>query len=225
VDGDYLRARVLLDRRFEVRSSHFQDLLAHSLDEPTSLVALGELRILSGPRPTNSCWKAIISSLMAASVLFCLRFMDVSLHLLIGTGAATTKAGAAPHLYTHRGDAVTGPIRWLPRDVSRGDRRDVARVWLTAPCRPIRCRFYRNRTTWLGVPSFFIAYEVSCRVRAERAMPYAPLERFTPGPCGPMWVPRPPAPPGGSALQHSVVNQLYTPRTVRCQHLHPADYF
>src|SRR5918992_5261750 len=36
-------------------------------------------------------------------------------------------------------------------------------------------------------------------------MPYAHLERFTPGPCGPMWVPRPPAPPGGSALRHSVV--------------------
>src|SRR5215216_3988186 len=41
------------------------------------------VRIRSGPRPTNSCWKAIISSLMAASVLLCLRFMDVSLHLLI----------------------------------------------------------------------------------------------------------------------------------------------
>ena len=71
---------------------------------------------------------------------------------------------------------------------------------------------------------FLFAYEVSCRVRAERAMPYAPLERFTPGPCGPMWVPRPPAPPGGSALWHSVVTQLYTPRTVRCQHSRPADY-
>jgi hypothetical protein len=35
--------------------------------------------------------------------------MDVSLHLLVLLkGTATTKAGAAPHLYTHRGDAVTG---------------------------------------------------------------------------------------------------------------------
>ena len=42
-----------------------------------------------------------------------------------------------------------------PGRSSRGDRRDVARVWLTAPRRPIRCRFSRDRTTWLGVPSFF----------------------------------------------------------------------
>ncbi len=68
------------------------------------------VRIWSGPRPTNSCWKAIISSLMAASVLLCRRTTRC-LHLLVCRGAATTKAGAAPHLYTHRGDAVTGPIR------------------------------------------------------------------------------------------------------------------
>ena len=90
-------------------------------------------------------------------------------------GAATTKAGAAPHLYTHRGDAVTDPIRWPPRDISRRDRSDVARVWLTAPRRPIRSHLERDRTTWPGVPSFFYACEVSCRVRAERAMHYALL--------------------------------------------------
>ena len=82
---------------------------------------------------------------------------------------------------------------------SPGDRRDVARVWLTAPCRPIRYRFSRYRTTWPGVPSFFSAYEVSCRVRAERVKPYAPKSDSPRGPCDPIWVPRPPAPPGGSA--------------------------
>src|SRR5215218_9107846 len=45
------------------------------------------VRIRSGPRPTNSCWKAIISSLMAASLLLCRRLMDVSLHLLVYRGA------------------------------------------------------------------------------------------------------------------------------------------
>jgi hypothetical protein len=65
--------------------------------------------------------------------------------------------------------------------VPRRDRRDIARVWLTAPCRPIRCRLSRDRTTWPGVPSFFSAYEVSCRVRAERVKPYASYRwRFTP---------------------------------------------
>jgi hypothetical protein len=34
---------------------------------------------------------------------------------------------------------------------------------------------------------------------------------------GPEWFPRPPAPPGGSALQHSVVTRRYTPRTGGCQ--------
>src|SRR5215204_7177864 len=110
---------------------------------------------------------------MAASVLLCLRVIRC-LHLrIVLWGAATTKAGAAPHLLTHRGDAVTGPIRWPPRRDHRGGRRDVARLWLTAPCRPIRCRFSQHRTTWPGVPSFLIAYEVSCRVRAERVKPYA----------------------------------------------------
>src|SRR5829696_7526408 len=102
--------------------------------------------------------------------------------------------------------------------VARKDRRDVARVWLTAPCRPIRCRFSRDRTTWLGVPSFFCAYEVSCRVRAERVMPYAPLERFTPrtlrsdvGPLSP-----------GATRELGVtamllLHLLYTPITHSCQ--------
>src|SRR5918998_257867 len=69
------------------------------------------VRILSGPRPTNSCWKAIISSLMVASVLLCRRATLLAAPPRFGRGAATTttKAGAAPHLYTHRGDAVTGP--------------------------------------------------------------------------------------------------------------------
>jgi hypothetical protein len=35
---------------------------------------------------------------------------------------------------------------------------------------------------------------------------------------GPIWVPRPPAPPGVSALQHSVVTRRYTPRTGGCQY-------
>src|SRR5215212_9708115 len=48
------------------------------------------VRILSGPRPTNSCWKAIISSLMAASILLCRRLIKLPLHLLIFLGAATT---------------------------------------------------------------------------------------------------------------------------------------
>jgi hypothetical protein len=57
--------------------------------------------------------------------------------------------------------------------------------------------------------SFFYACEVSCRVRAERAKPYAPLERFTPWTLQSVRVPRPPAPPGGSASKafccHSAV--------------------
>jgi HSP20 family protein len=36
---------------------------------------------------------------------------------------------------------------------------------------------------------------------------------------GPKWVPRPPAPPGGSASWHSVVTRRYTPRTSGCQRL------
>ena len=57
--------------------------------------------------------------------------------------------------------------------------------------------------------SFFCACEVSCRVRAERAKPYASLERFTPWTLQSVRVPRPPAPPGGSASKafccHSAV--------------------
>src|SRR5215204_4291918 len=52
---------------------------------------------------------------MAASVLLCLRVIRC-LHLrIVLWGAATTKAGAAPLLLTHRGDAVTDPIRWPPQ--------------------------------------------------------------------------------------------------------------
>jgi hypothetical protein len=63
------------------------------------------MRVLipSGPRPTNSCWKAIISSLM----VLCRRFMSVSLHLLFLMVQPTTTAGATP-LHPQR-DAVTGP--------------------------------------------------------------------------------------------------------------------
>src|SRR5215218_10353048 len=45
-------------------------------------------------------------------------------------------------------------IRCASRSTHRGGRRDVARLWLTAPCRPIRCRFSQHRTAWPGVPSF-----------------------------------------------------------------------
>jgi hypothetical protein len=38
---------------------------------------------------------------MAASSLLCRRFMSISAHLLVcGAQQPTTKAGAAPHLYT-----------------------------------------------------------------------------------------------------------------------------
>ena len=46
-------------------------------------------------------------------------------------------------------------------------------LWLTAPHRPTQFRLPEARTSWPGVPSFFIACEVSCRVRTERAKPYA----------------------------------------------------
>jgi hypothetical protein len=105
VDGDNFGSRVLLDYPLENRASSLQDLLTHGLYEPAPLEALRELLVGGrehpeaahyhkvfdnaraypvGPRPTNSCWKAIISSLMAASVLLCRRLpMDVSLHLLV----------------------------------------------------------------------------------------------------------------------------------------------
>jgi hypothetical protein len=63
------------------------------------------MRVLlrSGSRPTNSCRKAIISSLM----VLCRRFISVSLHLLFLMVQPTTTADAT-HLYPQR-DAVTGP--------------------------------------------------------------------------------------------------------------------
>src|SRR5215210_3317062 len=77
-------------------------------------------------------------------------------------------------------------IRWPPRRDYGGGRRDVARLWLTAPCRPTRPRLDRDRATWSGVPTFLIAYEVSCRVRAERVKPYASwLRRACDSPRGP----------------------------------------
>ena len=56
---------------------------------------------------------------------------------------------------------------------------------------------------------FLFAYEVSCRIRAERAMPYAPKSDSPLDLHDPAWVPRPPVPPGDSALRlcccHSAV--------------------
>ena len=71
----------------------------------------------------------------------------------------------------------------------------------------MRCRCSQQRTTWLGVPSFISACGVSCRVRAERVKPYASwLRQASDSPRGPyawsVWVPRPPAPSGGSAAWH-----------------------
>src|SRR5215217_4713043 len=133
---------------------------------------------------------------MAASILFCRRpLIDASLHLLIYGMRPTTKAGAAPHLYSPIEGTQSPALDPLaaPGRSSRRGRRDVARLWLTAPSRPVRSRLAQDRTTWPGVPSFFSACEVSCRVRVERAIPYASLERFTPRTsCGPIWVPRPP---------------------------------
>jgi uncharacterized protein (TIGR02271 family) len=69
------------------------------------------------------------------------------------------------------------------------------------------------------VPSFFCAYEVSCRVRAERVKPYAPKERFTPGPCAILLgSPAPRRHPGARRYGYAVVNLMYTPVTSCCQY-------
>ena len=70
--------------------------------------------------------------------------------------------------------------------------------------------------------SFFGACGVSCRVRAERAKPYASqgsLAGDSPrGRSRSLVGPRPPAPPGGSASSwHLIVTRRYTPRNDRCQ--------
>src|SRR5215204_659700 len=116
---------------------------------------------------------------MAASALLCRRGVGAcicSTHLLWGCANDESRCRTPP-LVLQRGCSHQPCIRWPPRNTYRGGRRDVARLWLTAPGRPIRCRFSQHRTTWPGVPSFLIAYEVSCRVRAERVKPYARARR------------------------------------------------
>jgi hypothetical protein len=73
-------------------------------------------------------------------------------------------------------------------------------VWKTSPAQVARTTGgTRPRGSSLGhqKTSFFCAYEVSCRVRAERVKPYAPLcERFTPRTCARSEVG--PPPPGAT---------------------------
>src|SRR5215204_864865 len=133
---------------------------------------------------------------MAASALLCRRGVGAcicSTHLLWGCANDESRCRTPP-LVLQRGRSHRPCIRWPPRRDYRGGRRDVARLWLTAPGRPIRCRFSQHRATWPGVPSFFSAYGVSCRVRAERVKPYAssaklasdsPRGPLREGPCGP----------------------------------------
>src|SRR5215212_11571068 len=179
------------------------------------------VRILSGPRPTNSYWKAIISSLMAASVLLCLRVIRC-LHLpvlgvqqrqkpVLHRTSSPIEGTQSPALSAGR------PRECLPR----GSRRDIAQVELTAPRRPIRFQLdLKPNHLACGVPSFFCAYEVSCRVRAERVKPYAPKERFTPGPSVKVRVgsPVPRRHPGARRYGYAVVNSMYTPVTSCCQY-------
>src|SRR5215203_2289884 len=76
---------------------------------------------------------------MAASTLLCRRVIRC-LHLPVYRGVATTKAGAAPHLYIHiEGTQSPALSAGRPRQcLPRGGRRDIALVELTAPSRPIR---------------------------------------------------------------------------------------
>src|SRR5215203_584836 len=181
--------------------------------------------IRSGPRPTNSCWKAIISSLMAASALLCRRGVAAficSAHLLWGCANDESRCRTAP-LNPERGCSHRPCIRWPPRSTDRGGRRDVARLWLTAPCRPIRSRFAQDRTTRPGVPSFlsptrlavgFGLKELSPTLVgfAELAIHPADLLR---GPCG---SPAPRRHPGVRRPGYAVVTHRYTPRRAGCQH-------
>src|SRR5215210_1998470 len=82
----------------------------------------------SGPRPTNSCWKVIIPSLMADSVLLCRRAIMVALHLLF-SGMRQRQRPVLHRTSTPRGVAVTGPVRWpLPRIFPREPQRRNPRV-------------------------------------------------------------------------------------------------
>src|SRR5215217_1900563 len=139
VDRDDLSTRMLPYYCFKVRASGLEDLLSHGFDEPASLVAVGKL-LLGGrehveatndhqildhpgsyPIRTASHERVLEGHHLVADgrlgfALPARRCCGVHLFLRTSSGGApTTRAGGAPHLLTHRGDAVTGPIRWPPR--------------------------------------------------------------------------------------------------------------
>ena len=161
---------MLLNDSLQDRATGFEDLLANGLDQPAPLEPSGWQSLYGREHAEAAHYYQIFDCARSdpigtASHKLVLRghhfVADARLGLALSAfyervaapphpdGAATTAAGATPHLYTHRGDAVTGPgIRWPHREGSRGDSRDVSRLWLTAPSRPMRCRF--SNTESLG---------------------------------------------------------------------------
>src|SRR5215217_3354302 len=134
VNGDDLSSRMISYYCFKVSASSLEDLLAHGFDEPASLVAVGELllgrrehseatndhQILdhpgSYPFGTASDELVLEGHHLVADGRLGLALPTrrcCGVHLFCAPppgGAPTTKAGGAPHLLTHRGDAVTGPV-------------------------------------------------------------------------------------------------------------------
>src|SRR5215217_2476259 len=131
VNGNDLGSHVLLDYSFEDLSSGLEDLLSHGFDEPASLIAIGELLLggrehveaandhqivdYPGSYPLGTASHEPVlegQHLVADGCLgLALPTRRWGVHLFCAPppgGAPTTKAGAAPHLLTYRGDAVTG---------------------------------------------------------------------------------------------------------------------
>src|SRR5215217_45768 len=180
------------------------------------------VRILSGPRPSDSYWKAIISSLMAASVLLCRRVIRC-LHLrIVLWGAATTKAGAAPHLLTHRGDAVTGPIRWPPQRVlipRRPQRYSPGGADRSTPPDPIPA-WPKTEPLGLECPLSFAPTRLAVGFGPKELSPTLLLRAIHPGTfCkGPGGSPASRRHPGARRYGYAVVNLMYTPVTSCCQY-------
>jgi hypothetical protein len=130
VNGNDLGSSVLLDNPLQERAPGFQDLLAHSLDDPAPLEASGQLQLCGCEHAEAAHYHQVFDyarsdPIGAASHELVLKghhfVADGRLGLSLSAfhervtapplpnGAAKTTAGATPHLYTHRGDAVTGP--------------------------------------------------------------------------------------------------------------------
>src|SRR5829696_266875 len=246
VDRDDLSTRMLPYYCFKVRASGLEDLLSHGFDEPASLVAVGKL-LLGGrehveatndhqildhpgsyPIRTASHERVLEGHHLVADgrLGFALPTRRWGVHLFRAPPLGVRqRRRPVPHPTSKPIEGTQSPTLdplAAPRRFPRRPHR-CSRLWLTAPSRPIRCWFSRHQTTWPGVPSFLSAYEVSCRVRAERVKPYAssakpasdsPRGPLREGPCG---SPAPRRHPGVRHPSYAVVTHRYTPRRAVCQ--------